>query len=131
MANFIGEFLLARARFGSNFIFPFFSQIKLKIQNDKLHPLPDAFSLDWDTLSETELKRLVLQLEKTKNDLVSDLREMEWRMDKEARDFHHYDQFVQIYFAEIKNLNRTIDTLIRSGLLPADYQWKSGTTIVM
>ena len=45
-----------------------FIQIKLKIQNDKIHPVPDML-LDWDKLSETELKRLVVQLEKTRNDL--------------------------------------------------------------
>jgi hypothetical protein len=49
-------------------------QIKLKIQNEKMNPLPDPFALDWDALSETEMKRLVGQLEKTRNDLRSDLR---------------------------------------------------------
>ena len=48
----------------------FSSQIKLKIQNEKLNPLPDPFALDWDNLSETEMKRLVGQLEKTKADLI-------------------------------------------------------------
>jgi len=43
-----------------------FFQIKLKIQNEKLNPFPDTFSLDWENLSETELKRLVVQLEKTR-----------------------------------------------------------------
>jgi hypothetical protein len=37
--------------------------------------MPDAFMLDWDNLSETELKRLVAQLEKTKNDVMLDLRD--------------------------------------------------------
>ena len=46
------------------------SQIKLKIQNEKMNPLPDPFALDWDNLSETEMKRLVGQLEKTKQDLM-------------------------------------------------------------
>ena len=45
-------------------------QIKLKIQNEKLNPLPDPFALDWDNLSETEMKRLVGQLEKTRTDLL-------------------------------------------------------------
>ena len=49
-------------------------QIKLKIQNEKMNLLPDPFALDWDALSETEMKRLVGQLEKTRNDLRSDLR---------------------------------------------------------
>ena len=51
-------------------IVTFSSQIKLKIQNEKLNPLPDPFALDWDNLSETEMKRLVGQLEKTKADLI-------------------------------------------------------------
>ncbi len=50
-------------------------QIKMKIQNDKQSLMPDAFMLDWDNLSETELKRLVAQLEKTKNDVMLDLRD--------------------------------------------------------
>lgn len=41
-------------------------QIKLKIQNDRSSFLPDPFMMDWDNLSETELKRLVVQYEKTK-----------------------------------------------------------------
>ena len=49
-------------------------QIKLKMQNEKINLLPDPFALDWDALSETEMKRLVGQLEKTKGDLRSDLR---------------------------------------------------------
>ena len=36
--------------------------------------------MDWDSLSETELKRLVSQLEKTKNDVTLDLREAQLRM---------------------------------------------------
>ena len=46
------------------------SGVKLKIQNEKLNPLPDPFALDWDNLSETEMKRLVGQLEKTRADLL-------------------------------------------------------------
>ena len=43
------------------------SQIKLKIQNEKLNPYPDTFSLDWDNLSELELKRLVTQVHPSQN----------------------------------------------------------------
>ncbi len=70
-------------------------QIKLKIQNEKMHPLPDPFALDWDNLSETELKRLVIQLEKTRSDLKSDLREAEFKLDKQGRDYFHADDFVR------------------------------------
>ena len=51
----------------------------MKIQNDKQSLMPDAFMLDWDNLSETELKRLVAQLEKTKNDVMLDLRDAQVR----------------------------------------------------
>ena len=67
--------------------FPTSFQIKLKIQNDKSYLFPDPFMMDWDSLSETELKRLVSQLEKTKNDVTLDLREAQLRMVRMA--FRH------------------------------------------
>ena len=96
-------------------------QVKLKIQNDKLLQIPDPFSLDWDNLSETELKRLVGQLEKTRSDLKSDLREVQWRLDKEGREFHHHDDFAKMYAAEIKNLDRILESLVRSGMIPSGF----------
>ncbi|TRY68718.1 hypothetical protein TCAL_15105 [Tigriopus californicus] len=93
-------------------------QVRLKIQNEKQYPMPDPFSLDWDNLSETELKRLVGQLEKTRNDLKSDLRERQWRLDKEGKEYHHYDDFCRMYTAEIKNLNRILESLMRTGMVP-------------
>lgn len=94
----------------------------MKIQNEKMQPLPDPFSLDWDNLSETELKRLVGQLERTRSDLKSDLREMEWRLDKEGREYHHFDDFCRMYQAEIKNLNRILESLVRTGVIPGGFQ---------
>ena len=57
-----------------------FDQIKQKIQNDKQYLLPDPFMMDWDSLSANELKRLVNQLEKTRSDVLLDLREAQLRM---------------------------------------------------
>ena len=79
--------------------------------------------LDRDNLSETELKRLVGQLDKTRSDLESDLREMQRRLEKEGREFHHYDDFCRLYRAEILNLNRTLDALARNGILPASFMY--------
>ncbi|XP_023322812.1 BUD13 homolog isoform X2 [Eurytemora carolleeae] len=89
-------------------------EIKQKIQNDKINPIPDML-LDWDKLSETELKRLVSQLEKTRNDLRSDIIDVEYRLDKEGKEFHHYEDFAQMYRAEVKSLVRTLDQLQRHG----------------
>ena len=52
----------------------------MKIQSDKQSLIPDAFMLDWDNLSETELKRLVVQLEKTRGDVMLDLRDAQVSM---------------------------------------------------
>merc|ERR1711953_271669 len=89
-------------------------EIKLKIQNDKSHPLPDML-LDWGSLSETELKRLGGQLEKTRNDLKGDIREVEFRLDKEGKDFHHFEDFAKMYRAEVKSLTRTLEQLQKHG----------------
>ncbi len=73
-----------------------FPQIKLKIQNDKQSLFPDTFMMDWDNLSETELKRLVGQLEKTKNDVMLDLKDTQLHLDHEGKEFHHFDYFCQV-----------------------------------
>ena len=48
--------------------------VKLKQQNEKIRMVPDPFALDWDALSETEMKRLVQQLEATLIDIRYDLK---------------------------------------------------------
>ena len=61
------------------------------------------------TISTLEISpRKLFQLEKTKNDIQSDLHDMEYRLDHEGKEFHHYDEFCQLYRAEIINLNRTL-----------------------
>ena len=61
--------------------------------------------------------------------LQSDLREMQWRLDKEGREFHHYDDFCQLYRAEILNLNRILDTLVRNGVLPSNFIISTGSQV--
>ena len=47
---------------------------------------------------------------------------MEWRLDKEGREYHHYEDFCKLYRAEILNLNRMLDTLTKKGMLPSNLQ---------
>jgi hypothetical protein len=61
--------------------------------------------MDWDNLSETELKRLVVQLEKTKNDVVLDLKDAQLHLDHEGKEFHHFDYFCQLYRFETSTTN--------------------------
>ena len=74
-----------------------------------------------DSLSETEMKRLVGQLEKTKGDLNLQLREAEGKLDMEGKEYHHYDDFCKVYKSQILNLNRTLDSLVRNGTIPPSY----------
>ena len=50
------------------------------------------------------------------------IREMEWRLDKEGREYHHYEDFCKLYRSEIVNLNRMLDTLMKNGMLPSNLQ---------
>jgi len=50
-----------------------------------------------------------------------DLRESQLLLDHEGKEYHHYDYFCQLYRAEIISLNRTLESLMRNGLLPAKY----------
>ena len=47
-------------------------EFKLKQQNEKIRHIPDPFALDWNALSETEMKRLVQQLETTVSEIKFD-----------------------------------------------------------
>ena len=52
--------------------------------------------------------------------LILLIREMEWRLDKEGREYHHYEDFCKLYRSEILNLNRMLDMLSKSGMLPGN-----------
>ena len=54
---------------------------------------------------------------------------MQFRLDKEGREFHHYDDFCQLYRAEILNLNRILDALVRNGVLPSNFIISSGSVV--
>ena len=52
--------------------------------------------------------------------LILLIREMEWRLDKEGREYHHYEDFCKLYRSEILNLNRMLDMLSKNGMLPGN-----------
>ena len=54
---------------------------------------------------------------------------MQWRLDKEGKEFHHFDGFAQMYTAEIKNLNRILDSLVRTGMIPTGFNMSSTQVI--
>ena len=54
---------------------------------------------------------------------------MQFRLDKEGREFHHYDDFCQLYRAEILNLNRILDALVRNGVLPSNFIISTGSQV--
>ena len=45
---------------------------------------------------------------------------MEWRLDKEGREYHHFEDFCKLYRSEILNLNRMLDMLSKNGMLPGN-----------
>ena len=55
---------------------------------------------------------------------------MQFRLDKEGREFHHYDDFCQLYRAEILNLNRILDALVRNGVLPSNFVISTGSQVL-
>ncbi len=89
--------------------------------------------------------------------MKSDLRQAEFKLDKDGREFHHSDRwremklyiqniffwelestyllpkciffpfrrFVRMYQAEIKNLDRILETLARTGAVPTGVQFPS------
>ena len=54
---------------------------------------------------------------------------MQFRLDKEGRQLYHYDDFCQLYRAEILNLNRILDALVRNGVLPSNFIISTGSQV--
>ncbi|CAM1320179.1 CCDC169 (predicted) [Pycnogonum litorale] len=67
--------------------------------------------LDFDTLSEPELARLVKQLEKDRNALYNELRDTEWKLDKESKAFHSYNEVRNAYLTEIHEALMNLEML--------------------
>ncbi|CAG7785402.1 unnamed protein product, partial [Allacma fusca] len=53
---------------------------------------PEAMNFNLEALNEPELLRLVKHLERMRNDVFSTLRDTEWKLDKESKEFHHFDE---------------------------------------
>lgn len=78
---------------------------------------PEAMNFNLDALNEAELLRLVKHLERMRNDYYSTLRDTEWKLDKESKEFHHFDEMRRVYKADLKHANQTIERMRLSTVL--------------
>ncbi|XP_022654749.1 coiled-coil domain-containing protein 169-like isoform X1 [Varroa destructor] len=67
--------------------------------------------LELDTLSEAQLLRCLRQLEKERDNLCSDIKDHEWRLDQESKAFHKFDEARKTYHTEIHDAMANLDTL--------------------
>ncbi|KAG1651281.1 Coiled-coil domain-containing protein 169 [Nymphon striatum] len=67
--------------------------------------------LDLDNLSEPELARLAKQLEKDRNALYNELRDTEWKLDKESKAFHGFNEVRKAYMTEINEALMNLEML--------------------
>lgn len=50
-------------------------------------------------------------LERMRNDFYSTLRDTEWKLDKESKEFHHFDEMRRVYKTDLKHANAQIERL--------------------
>jgi hypothetical protein len=72
---------------------------------------PEAKKYNLDSLNEPELLRLVKHLERTRNGLYSSMRDMEWKLDKEAKEFRHFDEIRRNVRSDLKQVNHTLERM--------------------
>ncbi|XP_043214729.1 coiled-coil domain-containing protein 169-like isoform X2 [Amphibalanus amphitrite] len=71
----------------------------------------DMMFPEYEKYTETELIKLLKQLERQKQDLISQLKNVQYQTDKESKDFHHYDELRRTYRADIGITNRDLEHL--------------------
>ncbi|XP_037087280.1 coiled-coil domain-containing protein 169-like isoform X2 [Pollicipes pollicipes] len=71
----------------------------------------DMMFPEYEKFTETELIKLTKQLERQKQDLISQLKNVQYQTDKESKDFHHFDELRRTYRADIGITNRDLDHL--------------------
>ncbi|KAL0280958.1 UNVERIFIED_CONTAM: hypothetical protein PYX00_002099 [Menopon gallinae] len=69
----------------------------------EIKQMEDQGMINLDSLTQSELILYVKQLERTKTDLLSDLRAKEWSLDKQAKDYHHLNETKRALEAEIRH----------------------------
>ncbi|XP_023222558.1 coiled-coil domain-containing protein 169-like [Centruroides sculpturatus] len=67
--------------------------------------------LDLDSLSENQLLRYLRQLEKDRNALYNELRDTEWKLDKESKTFHKYNDTRNAYMTEITEVMMNLEAM--------------------
>ncbi|XP_013780204.2 coiled-coil domain-containing protein 169-like isoform X1 [Limulus polyphemus] len=67
--------------------------------------------LDLDSLSENQLLRYLKQLEKDRNILYNELRDTEWKLDQESKEFHKYNDTRKAYMTEITDAMLNLEAM--------------------
>ncbi|CAB3368736.1 Hypothetical predicted protein [Cloeon dipterum] len=88
-------------------------ELELEQTKRKIHAAskPAVMNFDLDLLTETELIRLVKRLERQRTDLYSNLRNLEFRLDREGREQQRLAEIKTMQQAEIYHFSRTLDRL--------------------
>lgn len=76
----------------------------------------DAYMIDtmypeYEKYTELELARMLRQLERKKQDLGSEVKNLNYQIDKESKEFHHYDELRRTYRADIGITDRDLQQL--------------------
>ncbi|XP_018494549.2 coiled-coil domain-containing protein 169 [Galendromus occidentalis] len=85
-------------------------------------PFIGSAELDLDSFSEAQLARCLRQLEKDRDNLRSDVRDLEWRLDQESKAFHKFDETRKAYQTEIRDAMTNLEALrSRVKMISNDY----------
>ncbi|ODN04173.1 hypothetical protein Ocin01_02495 [Orchesella cincta] len=64
-----------------------------------------------------ELIRLVKHMERMRNDCYTTLRDAEYKIDKEVKEYHHFDEMRRCYKSDLKHATQTVERMKMEELL--------------
>ncbi|XP_069159535.1 uncharacterized protein [Procambarus clarkii] len=89
-----------------------------------------TYDQDLDLYNEFELLRLVKSLEKERNNLYSDLRNLSWVLDNHSKEYHHLKELIRAYTGDLTIVNRSLEHLWRQQSINYDSPFTRGSTPV-
>ncbi|KAK6633760.1 hypothetical protein RUM44_004367 [Polyplax serrata] len=99
---------------GNEYWFKYETQMELirKLERERknleseIKQIEEQGMINLDSLSQSELIMYVKQLERSKTNLLSELRSKEWGLDKQAKDIHHLNEMKRALQAEIRHYDK-------------------------
>ncbi|XP_069957426.1 cilia- and flagella-associated protein 251-like isoform X2 [Cherax quadricarinatus] len=89
-----------------------------------------TYDQDLDEYNEFELLRMVKTLERERNNLYSDLRNLSWILDNHSKEYYHLKELIRAYTGDLTIVNRSLEHMWRQQNVNYEAHFTGGSTPV-